>query len=58
MNKSVGIVIPEGCKQIVIFDNEDNFIEEINSGRMFPLYGERDEEKTFFPIFIAYKNLE
>ena len=58
MNKSIGVIIPEGCKQIYVFKNEDDFMEEVNSGRMKSLYGINDKEKSFFPLFIAYKILK
>lgn len=54
MGNSVGVLIPDGCKQIYIFDTEENFLEQINAGRMQPLYGYNEEEKSFVPAFIAY----
>lgn len=58
MSRSIGIVIPEGCKQLYVFEGEEDFIREVNSGRMTPLYGLSDKEKSLFPIFIACRSLE
>ncbi len=58
MCRSIGIIIPEGCKQIYIFENEEDFIKAIESGKMTPLYGANSREISLFPVYIAYRILK
>ena len=52
--KSIGVTIPNDCKQIYVFDTAEEFLKQLASGKMIPLYGKQEHEKMFFPIFIAY----
>lgn len=53
--KAIGIIIPEGCRQLYVFDNKEHFQELVKSGRMIPLYEISEGDKTFIPVYIAYK---
>jgi len=53
-SKVVGISIPSSCTNIYIFQNEDEFIAQINSGKMLPLYGNKDSQKAYMKLFVAY----
>ena len=53
-SKVVGISIPSNCTNIYIFQNEGDFIAQINSGKMLPLYGNKDYQKEYMELFAAY----
>lgn len=54
MGKTIGILIPEDCKQIYIFENKKDFNDQISTGRMKPLYGANASEKDFMNALVAY----
>ena len=49
----IGIIIPQDCKNIYVFQNEEDFFAQIRSGKMVPLYGNEDYQKKM-NLFVAY----
>lgn len=49
----IGIIIPQDCANIYVFHKEEDFIAQIQSGKMFPLYGNEDYQKEN-GLFVAY----
>lgn len=58
ISKTLGILIPDGCKQIYVFENESDFLSAVQSGQMIPLYGAKRHEKDYLPLYIAQKGDE
>lgn len=56
ISKTLGILIPDGCKQIYVFENESDFLSAVHSGQMIPLYGTKRHEKEYLPLYIAMEN--
>ncbi len=56
ISKTLGILIPDGCKQIYVFENESDFLSAVQSGQMIPLYGAKRHEKEYLPLYIAMEN--
>jgi hypothetical protein len=52
--KSLGISIPEEVKRIYLFNNRKDFIDQIDNGKMKPLYGNVKSDEEYVPIYIAY----
>ena len=58
ISKTLGILIPDGCRQIYVFENESDFLSAVQSGQMIPLYGTKRHEKEYLPVFIATMDRE
>lgn len=56
MSKVIGIVIPDDCKNIYVFHSKQKFTEQITSGRMKALYGDKGYQKE--GTYIAYPSKE
>lgn len=52
--KSVGLLIPEDCRHIFVFDNKEDFTAQIQSGKMKPLYGEKEFQNEYMKLHVAY----
>lgn len=55
-SKVLGLLIPDCCKQIYVFEAETDFMDAVNSGQMIPLYGIQEHEREYMPVFIAMEN--
>lgn len=49
----IGILIPEGCKNIYVFQKREDFISQIESGKMIALYGNEENQENM-NLFVAY----
>ena len=49
----IGILIPPGCKNIYVFREKEEFISQIESGKMIALYG-NEENQEDMNLFVAY----
>lgn len=56
VSRTLGILLPDGCKQIYVFESETEFVDAVNSGQMIPLYGIQESEREYMPVFIAMEN--
>ncbi len=54
MGKSFGIKIPSDCNFVYVFDTKKDFIDQVDSGQMKPLYGRDTSETEFVQTFMAY----
>ena len=56
MGKVIGIVIPDDCKNIYVFQSNQEFTEQVTSGRMKALYGDKGYQME--GPYIAYPSKE
>ncbi|MEI3215177.1 MAG: hypothetical protein V8S90_13585 [Lachnospiraceae bacterium] len=57
MGKVIGIVVPDDCKNIYVFQSNQEFTDQITSRRMKALYGDKDYQKEK-AMYIAYPSKE
>lgn len=49
----IGIIIPRGCTNIYVFQKEEDFVAQVQSGKMIPLYGNEEYQKED-GLYVAY----
>lgn len=49
----IGIIIPQGCTNIYVFQKEEDFVAQVQSGKMIPLYGNEEYQKED-GLYVAY----